>query len=322
MRSVAGQRRAQLRGDGVLGDQHRLVGAQHRVVESLAVDDASGGGLDVGARIHEDRNVARPDTQSRVARRIGGPDHAGAPGRDDDIGAFIGHQRLDQRNRRLGHHRHDAVGRAGGDCGLGQQLCRIDRALPGPRMRRDDHGVAGHQRQDHLEVHRRNGIRRRCQSQHHSGRTGDLDDLLLDVDAGRDEVLAPVEVEDAARAGPVLDHLVGDHTHLGLGHRGGGEALRFGVPGFDHRVDDRADGALVVLGVGGGGPAGTFQQVAGLVDGGHTFLRPVAAACARPTATSSRSRTSSQRSRPNNKPGLNCRTRGSSVEKMAHTPSS
>src|SRR5690606_23013866 len=123
--------------------------------------------------------------------------------------------------------------------------------------------------------------------------------------------------------GAVLDHLVLDHAHLRLGDRGRGEAFGVAVAGLGDGFDDPRHRRLVVVGVGGRGEARPLEQLTRVgycAFTGHGFLRPVAASFARPTATSTRSSTSSQRSRLSSRPGLNCRTRGSSVEKIAHTP--
>ena len=206
----------------------------------------------------------------------------------------------------------------------------VGRALLGSRVRRHHNRVAGHQGKDDLEVHGGHGIGGRRDGQHHSSRAGYLDDLAGDVDARRHEILAAVVVEDAPRARPVLDHLVRGNTHLGLGDGGFGESLGRGVPRVGNRADYRGHCGLVVVGVRAGRPSGTLEQVAGLRNGRHGFcssrrsarpgLRSVAALRAYRTATSSRSSTSSHRSRPSRMPGLNCSTRGSSVEKIAQTP--
>ena len=95
------------------------------------------------------RSRPRAPARCRGRRRspgcptVRGAHHGDAAGGDDDAGALVGHQRVDQRDRRLVHHLHDPVRRAGRDGGLGERPGRVGAALAGQRVRADDDGVAG-----------------------------------------------------------------------------------------------------------------------------------------------------------------------------------
>ena len=99
--------------------------------------------------------------------------------------------------------------------------------LAGHRVRADDDRVSGHQRQQHLEVDRGDRVGGRRQRQHDAGRPGQLDDRARRRRCGRHVVVPAVPLDDAARAGLVLDPLVLDDAHPGLADRPLG--IPFGV---------------------------------------------------------------------------------------------
>ena len=67
---------------------------------------------------------------------------------------------------------------------------------------------------------------------------GSLDDLARGVDARGHEILTAIVLDDAARAGPVLDRLVRDDAHPGFGDGVGGEAFGLGIGRVGHRRHD------------------------------------------------------------------------------------
>ena len=182
-------------GDALLDDRARLVRAQDRVVEALestrrrrrparsAVASTSAGTL------------PGPTPMRRVAGAVRRPHDADAARGDDHVGGRVAHQRLDQRDRRLLDHLQAAVRRAGRDRGVGQEAGRVGRHLAGQRVRADDHRVARHQREQHLEVDGRDRVGRRRQREDDAGRPGQLDDLGLGVDAGAHVVVVAVPLE-------------------------------------------------------------------------------------------------------------------------------
>ncbi len=101
---------------------------------------------EVGGRVDEHRDVARADADGRVAGGVGRADDRDAAGGEDHVGALVGHQRVDQRDRRLLDHLDDAVRRAGGDGRLGEHPGGVGAALLGRRVRADHDRVAGQQR--------------------------------------------------------------------------------------------------------------------------------------------------------------------------------
>ena len=100
VRSVPAHLAKQPVGDGLLDDQDALVRAEHRVVERLAGDQLLGRPLQVGGRVDEHRHVAGTDADRRVAGRVGRAHDTDPTGGEDDVGALVGHQRVDQRDRR------------------------------------------------------------------------------------------------------------------------------------------------------------------------------------------------------------------------------
>ena len=124
---------------------------------------------------NENRHVAGPHPDSRRAGAVRGPDHGGAAGRDDQAGPLVGHQRVDQRHRRLVDDLDHAVGCARGHRGRGQRPGRVGGALPGQRVRADHDRVAGHEGEQRLDEHGGDRVGRRGEREHHAGRARDLD---------------------------------------------------------------------------------------------------------------------------------------------------
>ena len=207
-------------------------------------------------------------------------------------------------------------GRARGDRRLGEQVDRLGAHPARQRVRRHHDGVARHERQQDLEVDGRDRVRRRREREHDAGRLGHRDDLGLRVDLDPDEVVARVALHHAARARLVLAPLVLGHAHAGLLDRHDGEPFGVLVRHLGDRLDHAARPLAVVLRERGGRPAGALEHHPGALDHAGTAT----SASAWPIATRARSSTSSTMSGPSRMPGLNCSTRGSSVEKIAHTP--
>ena len=94
-RALSGELPGQAVRDGFGGDEHRLVGAQQRVVERFALGDPRCRRGEVGRRVHQDGHVARPDAERGVSGPVGRAHHRGAAGGHDHIGHRVGHQGLD-----------------------------------------------------------------------------------------------------------------------------------------------------------------------------------------------------------------------------------
>ena len=152
------------------GDGHRFIGAQDGVVEGLRLDDETSGLLGVGIGCNEHRRIAGPDADGGVGGGIGRAHHGGATCRQDHIGLGRTHELIDQRQGGPVDHLDDGfwspclLGRPG------QHVGGIDAAFARRRMRRDNDGVARHQRAQRLEVDGGDGVGRGDQREDDTGR--------------------------------------------------------------------------------------------------------------------------------------------------------
>ena len=80
------------------------------------------------------------------------------------------------------------------------------------------------------------------------------------VDARADEVVVAVVVPEAARQHAVLEDLVLDDAHAGLGDGLLGVALGVGLGGLGDGVENAHDAGAVVAREGLGGPVGALQH--------------------------------------------------------------
>ena len=188
VRSGAGELALESPRDALHGDEDGLVGAEHGVVERLAVDDVGGRALEVRGCVDVDRGVARSHPDGGVRRRVGGPHHRHPARREDDVGPVGSHELLDERQARLLDHLHRAIRRAGLERGLGEGLRRVDAAGAGRGMRADDDGVARHERAEHLEVDGGDRVGGGHEGEDDAGRPRDPHDPRPLVAVGVDEV--------------------------------------------------------------------------------------------------------------------------------------
>ena len=194
----------------------------------------------------------------------------------------------------------------------------LDARLARQRVRRDDDRVAGHQRQQDLEVDGRDRVRRRRQREHDAGRLRDRDDLRLGVDLRVDVVADGVALGDPARARLVLAPLVLGDAHAGLLDRRESEPFSVLVCRFGDRVDHPLRPLAVVGGERWWPPSArgaSIMRARGAPGGSEraasTMLMPAApprsgggSASAWPIATAVRSRISSTIAGPEQDPGL------------------
>ena len=232
-------------GDPLLDDQHRLVRAQDRVVERLRVGDA-----------------ARRRAPGRRSRR---PAPARCPARRRAPGCPSGRRRARPPSRRSRRSRRSSrrpsaprsagssaprppagsrPGRPRATAASASSRAASTQHLARQRVRADDDRVAGHQRQQDLEVDGRDRVRRRRQREHHARRAGHLDDLR----ARRRPARRRSRRRGSARACPrehasFLQLLVLGDAHAGLPHRPFG--IPFGV--LVCRLGDRLDDPLRAL---------------------------------------------------------------------------
>ncbi len=115
-------------------DRALLRGADHPVVEHLREDDGGYGRLDVGGLVDDGGGVARTDAESRVARCVGGLDHAGTAGGEDQVHARVLHQQPGELDGGIGEPADNAVGSPGLHRGLEDYPRRLDRAELRPGM--------------------------------------------------------------------------------------------------------------------------------------------------------------------------------------------
>ena len=199
--------------DGLLGR------ADHAVVEGLGVDDGVDRQQDVRRVVDDGGDVARADAQRRGAGGVGRVDHARAAGGEDDVG-FL-HQNPCHLAGRGADPADDVLRRAGLDSGLEHDLCRLDGAAFGAVVGADNNAVAGLEGNQGLENGGGGGVRRGDDGAHEAEGLGDLPHavgrVFLNDAAG---LRIAVGVVDVFGGKVVLDHLVLDDAHAGLGDRG------------------------------------------------------------------------------------------------------
>ena len=215
-------------GDRLLNDQHRLVGAQDGVVEALAVHDPLAALARSARGVHQHGHVAGPHPDRRVARAVGGAHDRYAPGGDDHAGALVGHQRVDQRHRRLVDHLDDAVGRARRDRRVGQRPGGVGAALPGQRVRAEMTTFRVISASSALKNTVATGLVDGVSASTTPGGPGQLDHLRGRVEPGGHVVVPRVRLDQPGAARDVLEHLVLGHAEPGLAHRPLGVLPRLG----------------------------------------------------------------------------------------------
>ena len=225
-----------------------------------------------------------------------------------------------------------------------RQRRRIGGACLGQRMRRDDDGVARHQRQQDLEEDRADRIGRGRQREDDAGRRAAARRSSAPRSMRlRAEVLVACRLVDAAGADLVLDLLVLGDAEAGLLHRRLGQRARPARrPASAAALAMRIDRGAVEAREGGRRPAppaaascrrcrsGVSRPPAALRRWRSSSLSScgVAGACRCPCTRRAPGRWSAppapaapRRARAViSTPGLNCSTRGSRVEKIAQTP--
>ena len=195
--------------DGLLG------GADHAVVEGLGVDDRVDGELDVGRLVDHDGGVAGADAEGGLAGGVSGLDHAGTAGGEDDVD--VAHELVGELERGDVDPADDALGGAGLDGGVEDDLGGGDGALGGSRVRGDDDRVAGLQRDEALEDRGRGRVGGGDDRADDADGLGDLGHAVrlvaLDHTAGLGVL---VRVVDVLGGVVVLDDLVFDDAAAGV----------------------------------------------------------------------------------------------------------
>ena len=197
-------------------DQNRFVGAEHRVVEGLAVHDAGGGGAQIGGVVDVDRGVPRPHSDRGIGGGVGGAHHRRTPGGEDHVRLLRAHELADERQAHLFEHLYRPLRCARSHRRLRQRMDRVDAGLVRRGVRAHHDSVAGEQGGEHLEVHGGHGVGGRHQREHHARRSRDLDEARVGIHPGVDEVPVPVIVHEGDAGELVLLHLVLDHPEAGL----------------------------------------------------------------------------------------------------------
>ena len=123
-----------------MDDDRLFGGADHAVIECLAVYNRVDGQDDIGRVVDDSRSIARADAQSWFARRIRRFDHARAARCQDDIGFF--HEEVCHFEARNVDPRDDVFGGSGGYCGIENDFSGGNRRFASARMRANDDGIA------------------------------------------------------------------------------------------------------------------------------------------------------------------------------------
>ncbi len=225
---------------GFQGDDGLLGGADHAVVEGFGVDDGVDGHDGVRALVDDGRHIARAHAQSRGAGGIGGLDHAGAAGGQDDV--RLGHDQVGQLQGGRVDPAEEALRRAGLHGGLQHHLGGGDGALLGPGMGADDDAVAGLQGQKGLKDGGGSGVGGGNNRRDYADGFGDLPDaiglVLFDDAAGLGVFVGVIDILGGI---VVLNDLVLHHAHAGLFHRQLGQRDTLQVGGHGRRAENFVD---------------------------------------------------------------------------------
>ena len=199
--------------------------------------------LDVHAAVDDHRHVAGTDAVGRLAGGVGGLHHRAAASGHHHV--YHLHQLLGGFHRAVLDRLHQVVGPAVRLHDLHELVGQVHGALLGLRMRREDHGVAGLER-EHAVAHRRHDrVGDRRHGADDADRLGDVDELHLFVFADDAAGLLVLEVvPDRPRLALVLEDLVLVDADAGLVH--GHARQRFGVV-VDVLADALDDGVHLLL---------------------------------------------------------------------------
>ena len=228
-------------------DDRLLGGADHAVVEGLGVNDGVDRQKDVGGVVDDGGGVARADAESRGAGGVGGVDHAGAAGGEDDVRLL--HEKTGHLTGRGADPADDVLGRASGDSCLQDDLGSLDGAALGAVVGADDDAVAGLEGQQRFKDGGGGGVRSRDDGADEAQRLGDflhaVGFVLFDDAAGFGIAVGVVNILGGK---VVLNDLIFHDAHAGLGDGGLGEGDAGLVGGSRGSEEDRVH---LLLGVGG-----------------------------------------------------------------------
>ncbi|OQA95215.1 MAG: hypothetical protein BWY25_02492 [Chloroflexi bacterium ADurb.Bin222] len=161
-------------GDGLIGDDGLLRGADGGVIEGFGSHDVAGGAFEVGAAVHVGGHVAGSHAIGGLAGGVSSADHRGAAGGENQRGAPVREQRLCARQANLLHAADQTLGRAGVLRGDGERLHCLVGAACGGRVGRDDDGVARFDGNQALEDGGGGGVGGRGEGGNHTQGPGDF----------------------------------------------------------------------------------------------------------------------------------------------------
>ena len=160
--------------DGTVSHYGLFGGADDRVVEGLAGHNIFGGFFNIGAAIHIDRDIARPNAVRRFTHRVRDAHHV-APARcQDHCRALVRHQLLGAWQSDLGQAVDQSLWRPGALGGGGHQTGCLQTAFDRRRVGRDHDRVAGFDRDQNFIYDRGGRVGAGDQRRHHAHRPGDL----------------------------------------------------------------------------------------------------------------------------------------------------
>ena len=203
----------------LMGDDGLLCSADHAVVKMLGQDQVVDGPGHVDPAVHICRGIAGTYAQCRLARGIGGLDHAGAPGGQNGGYPGVLHEGPGGFDRGVPDPL-DAIARSARlDGSVADDPGRLHRAALCVGVESEDDGATGLQGQQRFEDGCRGGVGHRGHAGYNSHRLGHLDDAVHVVLA-----------DDAhgALPGQVIGHMLAGKDVLG------GLVLHQAAPGLLH----------------------------------------------------------------------------------------
>ena len=259
---------------GLLHNDALFRGADGAVVKGLGLHNGGHGLGHVGGPLDIGRAVARTHADGRTARGIGGLDHAGAAGGQNQFDQIMSHQFLHRRHGGGGQCGDGSIGASGLSGCFGHNLHGPQRTLGRVGVGGEDNGVAGFQGDHGFIDHRGRGVGGRDDARNDAHGDAHIQQLFVRVlgdDA--DGLFVADGVIDRLGGESVLDGFVGDVAEARLPAGQLGQFLRMGHTGVTDGLGNPVHLGLIEPGQNIGGGLGLFDQLPCFLPGAQILVQ-------------------------------------------------